>query len=116
MILWFVYLLVNEKGRTYIGATTNYERRLRQHNREIKGGARSTKGGGPWLMLCHLAGFRTKSEAYRWEKLLKMRARGHRDRLDAFHLVGAGRCPSYKKRPQYPVPPSIRIYMMQEGK
>jgi hypothetical protein len=30
--------------RTYIGATNNFERRLKQHNRILSGGAKSTSG------------------------------------------------------------------------
>ena len=38
----------NGTGRTYNGYTVNLNRRLRQHNGEIKGGAFATKGIGPW--------------------------------------------------------------------
>ena len=40
--------LNNGTGRTYNGYTVNLNRRLRQHNGEIKGGAFATKGNGPW--------------------------------------------------------------------
>ena len=44
----FVYMLVsrNSSGRlaTYIGATVHPDRRLRQHNGQTVGGARSTRG------------------------------------------------------------------------
>lgn len=90
---WYVYLLVNEKGRTYIGSTTNVNRRLRQHNREIVGGARSTRNHGPWRIYCYLSGFPNRSSACRWEKLLKMRARGLNQRRMAFIHVSQGECP-----------------------
>lgn len=115
MILWFVYLLINENGRTYIGATTNYERRLRQHNKELVGGARSTSNHGPWKMVRILAGFRTKSEAYRWEKLLKVRARTEWFRYAAFELVSKGICPTARNRRQYEVPKGIRLLPQEEG-
>ena len=40
---FYVYLLQASSGRaTYVGATTNLDRRLRQHNKEIVGGATAT--------------------------------------------------------------------------
>ena len=51
---YFCYILGQTKqlrngtGRTYNGYTVNLNRRLRQHNGEIKGGALATKGIGPW--------------------------------------------------------------------
>ena len=38
----YVYLLVSTSGNTYVGATVDLNRRLRQHNKEIKGGAVAT--------------------------------------------------------------------------
>ena len=38
----FVYMLESSDGATYIGATVDLNRRLRQHNGEIKGGAKRT--------------------------------------------------------------------------
>jgi predicted GIY-YIG superfamily endonuclease len=42
---WTCYLLKLEKGgnATYVGKTTNFENRLRKHNGEISGGARTTR-------------------------------------------------------------------------
>ena len=43
---YIVYLLINTDNTnnyTYLGITNNSNRRLRQHNREIKGGAKYTK-------------------------------------------------------------------------
>ena len=34
----------NNKNKTYIGATNEFSRRIRQHNGIISGGAKSTKG------------------------------------------------------------------------
>ena len=38
----FVYLLECTDNATYVGATVDVDRRLRQHNKEIKGGAHAT--------------------------------------------------------------------------
>lgn len=40
---------------TYVGYTVNYERRIRQHNCIIKGGALYTKNRGPWEFLAVLS-------------------------------------------------------------
>eukprot|EP00438_Fugacium_kawagutii_P009080 Skav233247 [mRNA] locus=scaffold2786:119058:121401:- [translate_table: standard] len=47
------YVLRSLTGsRTYTGITTDLSRRLRQHNGELRGGARATRAGGPWNVLC----------------------------------------------------------------
>lgn len=44
---WFVYLLRCSDGSFYTGVARNLERRLRQHNGELVGGARYTRGRRP---------------------------------------------------------------------
>ena len=65
----YVYLLqsINNKNKTYIGYTVNPGRRLRQHNREIKGGANKTKYSYPWRMICYISGFPDHNTALRYE-------------------------------------------------
>ena len=46
--MWYVYVLVCADGSLYCGITTNLKRRLKQHNGEIKGGAKYTRGRGPF--------------------------------------------------------------------
>jgi len=108
MILWSIYLLVNNK-HTYIGATVNPIRRLRQHNRELTGGARATHWGAPnWTMVLHVDGFKTKSEALRWERIAKCRARGMTARIEAMVQISKGLCPMpYKRSVHYPVPEGL---------
>jgi structure-specific endonuclease subunit SLX1 len=51
---FFCYIICNASKRTYVGSTNDLRRRLRQHNGEIKGGAWSTKGKGPWSYLLYV--------------------------------------------------------------
>jgi predicted GIY-YIG superfamily endonuclease len=71
-----VYLLIsNNWKKTYIGSTANVERRLRQHNRQIAGGAWYTslvvKKGGRWNRAMHLTGFPNHAAAYKFEAAWK---------------------------------------------
>ena len=59
---WFCYLLRNMNPKfsnlTYNGSTNDPKRRLRQHNGEIKGGARFTsRCPGGWEIYCLMSGF-----------------------------------------------------------
>lgn len=63
--------------KTYIGATVDLDRRLRQHNKEICGGAHATgaqvDNGSHWRRVCHVANFPTWQAAlqfeWRWKNL-----------------------------------------------
>ena len=73
----YVYLLVSTNGNTYVGATVDLNRRLRQHNKEIKGGAHATgikvAQGEIWTRAAHVSGFPTWQSAlqfeWRWKQL-----------------------------------------------
>lgn len=66
------YILLSLKyNKYYIGYTTDFKRRLRQHNCEIKGGAKKTRKWKPWKALCHITGFVDKSTALRFEYRLQ---------------------------------------------
>jgi structure-specific endonuclease subunit SLX1 len=73
----YVYLLVSSDNATYIGATIDLDHRLRQHNKEIKGGAHATSikvtKGETWIRACHVSGFPTWQAAlqfeWRWKQL-----------------------------------------------
>ena len=73
----FVYLLEASNKTTYVGATVDLDRRLRQHNGEIKGGARATTSkvskGETWKRVCYVQGFPDWQAAlqfeWRWKQL-----------------------------------------------
>lgn len=60
------YCLVNPEGRTYVGFSTNLDKRLRQHNGEIQGGARATHGSS-WIRFLSVTGFPTQQAALQFE-------------------------------------------------
>ena len=51
-----VYVLMSGTSYTYIGATTDPDHRLRQHNGELVGGAKATKGRH-WVRAFYITGF-----------------------------------------------------------
>lgn len=73
----FVYFLESTSGATYIGATVDINRRLRQHNKEIKGGAHATgmkvDQGETWHRVCYVKNFPDWTAAlqfeWRWKQL-----------------------------------------------
>ena len=75
----YVYLLLSTNGNTYVGATMDLTRRLRQHNKEIKGGAYATgmkvDNGESWKRIVHVSGFPDWSAAlqfeWRWKQLTR---------------------------------------------
>jgi GABA(A) receptor-associated protein len=74
---FFVYMLSSEDRKaTYVGATVDLNRRLRQHNGEIKGGAVATTSKNTiWTRIAHVSGFPTWQSAlqfeWRWKQLTR---------------------------------------------
>lgn len=65
---WCVYLIISaDMDNTYVGVTTNFRRRLRQHNGELNGGAKASRAGRPWQCVCLIDGFKDRSEACHFE-------------------------------------------------
>ena len=81
--MWQVYLLENTAHVSYIGITTDLPRRLKAHNGERAGGAKSTRRGRPWHVQATLPPMRSMSDALRMERRLK-RVKGLAARLAAF--------------------------------
>lgn len=76
---FYVYLLLSSDNSTYVGATVDLDRRLRQHNKEIKGGAFITSSkvlkGETWIRVAHVEGFPDWQSAlqfeWRWKQLTR---------------------------------------------
>tara|TARA_B100001093_G_C26609444_1_gene919518 strand:+ start:224 stop:598 length:375 start_codon:yes stop_codon:yes gene_type:complete len=67
----FVYFIESTNGSTYIGATINLDKRIRQHNKEISGGAKATSirvnQGEIWQYICYVENFPSYNEALKFE-------------------------------------------------
>ncbi|XP_020214910.1 structure-specific endonuclease subunit slx1 [Cajanus cajan] len=70
---WCVYLILstNHPIKTYVGVTNNFPRRLKQHNGELKGGAKASRAGRPWICACIVCGFTDRSDACVFESKWK---------------------------------------------
>lgn len=68
---YYVYFIESTEGSTYIGATVNLDKRIRQHNKDIKGGATATSikvnQGEAWSYVCYVENFPTWNEALKFE-------------------------------------------------
>jgi predicted GIY-YIG superfamily endonuclease len=68
---FFVYFIQSTNGSTYIGATVDLDKRIRQHNKEIKGGATATsikvQRGEAWSYVCYVENFPEWNEALKFE-------------------------------------------------
>jgi len=85
--MYLVYVLKCD-NKSYVGMTNDFYRRWRQHNGELKGGARyTTKFRHPekeWYPICIIDGFDTMKEAMQCEWRVK-RQRGYAKRLQGIH-------------------------------
>ena len=74
---FYVYFIESSNGSTYIGATVDLDKRIRQHNKEIKGGATATSlkvnNGEMWNYICYVENFPTWNEdlkfEWRWKQI-----------------------------------------------
>jgi structure-specific endonuclease subunit SLX1 len=119
---FFVYLLVSSDDATYVGATVDVNRRLRQHNKEIKGGAHATAAkvnkGETWARACHVSGFPDWPAAlqfeWRWKQLsrkLPQHMFPLERRMKALKQLLALERPTSKAiaYTQWPLPPKVNL-------
>lgn len=127
---FYVYFLALEEcdmigtpgQKTYIGATVDLDRRLRQHNKEISGGAHATGAqvdkGSHWRRVCHVANFPTWQAAlqfeWRWKNLSRRKdflviKNPIERRLKALNVLLSFDRSTSKAVPysEWPVPPEI---------
>ena len=68
---WCCYLLkCTYSNVTYVGITNDLNRRLKQHNGVLSGGAKFTRGRS-WKVYAYLSGFENKSTAASMEWKIK---------------------------------------------
>jgi len=117
----FVYFLESDLSKsTYIGATIDVDRRLRQHNQDIKGGAHATgmrvNRGETWSRICYVSEFPDWTAAlqfeWRWKQLsrkLPHKLPPRIRRLKALHQLLSFDKPTTKSilYSSWPVPPKI---------
>lgn len=69
---WVCYTIKSTtQNATYVGKTNDLKRRVRQHNGEIKGGAKRTSGKGPWDPFLVVKGFHWEHHCLQFEWALQ---------------------------------------------
>jgi len=73
--MWVVYLLLSKSyelgKRTYVGITTDMNRRLKQHNGELMGGSKYTRAYRPYEVAYFLDNIPNRSIASKFEYDIK---------------------------------------------
>ena len=68
----YVCYVIYNKNYSYVGITNNLNKRIRQHNCIIKGGAKYTrKIGKGWNYICYIEGFKCKNDVLKFEWAVK---------------------------------------------
>jgi predicted GIY-YIG superfamily endonuclease len=118
---FYVYLLLSSDNATYVGATVDLNRRLRQHNKEIKGGAHATGAkvskGETWSRVAYVEGFPDWQAAlqfeWRWKQLSRKLVTSGLSpierRMIALEELLALERPTSKAKPysEWPTPPHV---------
>jgi structure-specific endonuclease subunit SLX1 len=118
--VYFLKCVVQGQCYTYIGATVDLDHRLRQHNKELVGGAQATsiqvERGGKWERVCHVRNFPSWNAClqfeWRWKQLSrKLGGRMHpvEKRMTALNQLLALDRPTSKAilYSEWPVPPEV---------
>lgn len=81
---WYVYLLRCADHSLYCGITNNLDKRLRQHNGELIGGAKYTKTRQPVTLVYQEAAINRQTASQR-EYQVKQLSKAQKERLVASH-------------------------------
>lgn len=85
---WTLYILRSASGALYTGITTDPERRLRQHNGELAGGAKALRGQRP-LQLLYQQPFPCRSSASKAEYQFKQLSKQQKEAFIRLKADGA---------------------------
>ncbi len=83
--LYYVYILKCNDDTLYTGITNNLERRIRQHNGEIRGGAKYTRNRRP-VELVYLKKYPNRKKAMKREWTIK-HTLNHQQKLSLVNKV-----------------------------
>lgn len=67
---WFLYIVECKDGSLYTGVTTDIKRRINEHNKDDKKGAKSLRGKRP-VKLVYTEVYETQTEACKRERAIK---------------------------------------------
>ena len=77
---WYVYLAKCADDTLYTGITNNLERRMKQHNGKLQGGARYTSGRRPVVLVWYEKVF-SRSQAHKREIEIRSLSKDQKTRL-----------------------------------
>lgn len=69
-MIYYTYIVECSDGSLYTGIAINLEKRIKEHNGQLKGGAKYTRGKGP-VILKHFEKYKTRSQALKREAEIK---------------------------------------------
>ena len=78
--MYFVYILKCNDDSLYTGITTDLDRRVQEHNKELPGGAKYTAARGP-VSCVYSARFPDRSSASKEESRIKSLSRQEKESL-----------------------------------
>ena len=84
---WYLYMVRTHSNQLYTGISTDPQRRLRQHQGELVGGAKALRGKGP-LQLVYQQPFADRASASKAEYQLKQLSKRDKEQRVAAYNAG----------------------------